>query len=42
MNDYEVKADIGVIARKTMLSMLERLECEVSRYYKNLSFEYNR
>jgi len=29
VNAYEVKAGIGVIAGKTVLSMPERLECEV-------------
>jgi len=41
VNPYEIKAGIGIIAGKTVCSMLERLECEVPRYYKkNAKYAY--
>ena len=41
MNAHKVKADIGVIAGNTMLSMPERLDCEVlqkQHYIYTLTF----
>ena len=43
VNAYEVKADIAVIAGKTVSSMPERLECEVlqnEHYINTLTFTF--
>jgi len=43
VNAYEVKAGIGVIAGNTVLSMPDRLECEVLqkvRYINTLIFTF--
>ena len=43
VNAYEVEAGIGVIAGNTVLSMPERLECEVLqkvRYINTLNFTF--
>jgi len=40
VNAYEVKAGMGVIAGKTVWSMLDHLECEVLQKERTIKYKY--